>query len=251
MKVSLIISTYNWKEALNVCLKSVQYQSVIPYEVVVADDGSTADVREFIDKMREDFPCTLKHVWHEDKGFRLAKIRNKAIIACEGDYIIQIDGDIIMHSKFIEDHMSVAKPGCFVVGSRVKLSPELSQEILSTTNIKKLSPFVKGLKSRQNSFCIPFFSPFFFTYKSKDYRGGKGCHMAFWKRDIQAINGYNEAYIGYGAEDYDIIYRMLKNGVKKHFLKFKGIQYHIYHKQAEKVGNEALLKELFQKTQVI
>ena len=34
MKVSLVISTYNWKEALGLCLLSVTQQTVIPTEVM-------------------------------------------------------------------------------------------------------------------------------------------------------------------------------------------------------------------------
>ncbi len=40
MKVSLVISTYNWKEALKLCLLSVTKQTLIPTEVIIADDGS-------------------------------------------------------------------------------------------------------------------------------------------------------------------------------------------------------------------
>ena len=99
MKVSLVISTYNWKEALGLCLLSVTQQTVIPTEVIIADDGSRSDTKLLIEEFKNHFPCPI--------------IMNKAFAVCEGDYIIEIDGDIIMHSHFIEDHVTEATPGCF------------------------------------------------------------------------------------------------------------------------------------------
>ena len=75
---------------------------------------------ELIEEFKNHFPCPIKHVWHEDNGWRKCIIMNKAFAVCEGDYIIEIDGDIIMHSHFIEDHVTEATPGCFLVGSRAK-----------------------------------------------------------------------------------------------------------------------------------
>lgn len=79
MLVSLLISTYNWKEALSLCLYSVFAQTVKPAEILIADDGSREDTRQLIDEMREKTDIPIVHVWHEDKGFRLSAIRNRSI----------------------------------------------------------------------------------------------------------------------------------------------------------------------------
>ena len=94
-KSSLIISTYNWPEALRLCLLSVLGQSVLPDEVIIADDGSTGQTADVVEAMRPLFPVKLIHVWQEDNGFQLSKIRNKAIAMSSCDYIIQVDGDLI------------------------------------------------------------------------------------------------------------------------------------------------------------
>ena len=88
MKVSLVISTYNWKEALKLCLLSVTKQTLIPTEVIIADDGSRMDTRLLIEDFQHHFPCPIKHVWHEDDGWKKCVIMNKAFAICEGDYII-------------------------------------------------------------------------------------------------------------------------------------------------------------------
>ena len=99
---SLILATYNWKEALELVLMSVMRQSVKPFEVIIADDGSREDTKALIDEYRKKFDIPLIHVWHEDKGFRLSEIRNKAIKQARGNYIIQIDGDTILHKDFVK-----------------------------------------------------------------------------------------------------------------------------------------------------
>lgn len=75
MLVSLMISTYNWKEALSLCLYSAFAQTVKPCEILIADDGSRDDTKQLIDKMRTKTDIPIVHVWHEDKGFRLSAIR--------------------------------------------------------------------------------------------------------------------------------------------------------------------------------
>ena len=100
-KVSVIVSTYNRPDALEVCLRSLFCQTVLPYEIVIGDDGSGEPTRQLIDKMKAISPVPIIHVWHEDCGFRLAMMRNKSIAATHGDYIIEMDGDIFAHPRFI------------------------------------------------------------------------------------------------------------------------------------------------------
>ncbi|MDE6305135.1 MAG: glycosyltransferase, partial [Muribaculaceae bacterium] len=101
MKVSLIISTYNRPDALSVTLESVRNQSRLPDEVIIGDDGSGADTARVINRFKDGFPVPIIHVWQEDKGFRLAMIRNRSVAAASGDYIIQTDGDVLLHPHFI------------------------------------------------------------------------------------------------------------------------------------------------------
>ncbi|MCI5133362.1 MAG: glycosyltransferase, partial [Candidatus Electrothrix sp. EH2] len=126
MKVSLIITTYNWKEALELSLLSGLQQKLKPIEIIVADDGSRPDTGEMIAKIAAQAPFPLIHSWQENKGFRLSASRNKALAKTSGDYIVLIDGDIIMEKHFIADHIHFARTGCFVQGTRVLLKEELS-----------------------------------------------------------------------------------------------------------------------------
>lgn len=116
MTVSLLVSTYNWPRALYLCLDSVMQQTVLPDEILIADDGSGMATRDVVRHFERISPVPMRHIWHEDRGFRVATIRNKAIAASTCDYIIQIDGDLILERHFVQDHILFAKPGCYVSG---------------------------------------------------------------------------------------------------------------------------------------
>src|ERR1700741_1439606 len=74
-------------------------------------------------------PVPLRHVWHEDRGFRLAEIRNRAIEASAGGYCIFLDGDCVARPSFVAAHRALAEPAHFVTGNRILLSQLLSERI--------------------------------------------------------------------------------------------------------------------------
>ena len=223
MTVSLVISSYNWKEALRLCLLSVTRQTVLPFEVIIADDGSTDGTKEVVDSFQRHSPFPIKYVWHEDQGWRKCVILNKAFALCQGDYVIEIDGDIILHSCFIQDHLSEALPGYYLLGSRAKMNENLSNKLLRSGNYH-LSLFTRGIKRKINILRLPWLTPSFCNHNSE-----RGCNVSFWRKDILNVNGYDESFVGYGYEDIDLFARLSRNGVKRRFVKFKAIEYHVFH----------------------
>jgi glycosyltransferase involved in cell wall biosynthesis len=231
---SLIISTYNWPAALELCLLSVKNQTIYPDEVIIADDGSAQETSALIKRYQENFPVRLVHVWHEDNGFRLATIRNKAIAKAQGDYIIQVDGDIIMHNKFIQDHLDFAKPASFVRASRIYINESVSQTLIAQkkTDIKYYS---SGVTNRLSGMHVPFlWKVFEKKYKSNEPYEIHGCNMAFWKKDAIAVNGYNENFNGWGPEDKEFVVRLLNIGLAKRFIKLGAVAFHVWHKENTK-----------------
>lgn len=224
--VAVVVCTYNWHEALRLCLGSLTKQTRKPDEVIIADDGSTPETRKTIDEFRSRLP--IKHIWQQDEGFRRAMALNKAFSACKSDYIIQVDGDIILGHHFVEDHINEARTGHFLVGSRGKLGRDMTLKMLSTG---KGSPefYSRGLTRRQNTIRMPFLTRFFYNYKQN--RKERGCNMSFWRKDLLSVNGYDNGMVGYGSEDVDLAARLRRNGVYKRFIKFKAIEFHLYHKK--------------------
>ena len=238
-KTSLVISTYNWPEALELCLKSSLRQTVAPAEILVADDGSDERTAQLIARYRVQTSIPIVHVWQEDTGFRVGSIRNKAIARATGAYIIQVDGDVILHPDFVRDHVSVARPGRFVSGSRVLLGPRYSAGLLANRSID-INAWKKDVSNRLNAIRIPWASPVFGRYKPEVTRG---CNMAFWRDDAICVNGYNELIQGWGSEDYEFGSRLWHIGVQHFSLKLSGIVYHIYHNvraRDQAVANQVL-----------
>jgi len=225
---SFIVSTYNWPEALELVLKSIMAQKRLPDEVIIADDGSAPPTRELIKKYQGILSIPLKHVWHKDDGFRKTIVLNMALREAISDYIVQIDGDIILHPYFVADHLDFAEENCWVNGSRVLLDPIKSKEILNTKNID-LSVFTNGITNHLNAIRSPFLRKLLFSGKKLDIKKVRGCNMAYWKSDFEKVNGYNEDIIGWGREDSEFAARLVNNSIYKKNLKFGGIEFHIYH----------------------
>ncbi len=241
---TLVISTYNWPEALDICLRTVARQVSMPDEIIIADDGSTDDTRLLIEQFQASFPVPIIHIWQPDEGFRVAKIRNKAFAKASGDYIIQIDGDVMLERHYIEDHLLLAEHGFFTTGSRVLLSQKLSASILKNkqTSISLFSGgainVLNGLRIRALSHLI-----------AKDYKTKKnsqfyvkGCNMAFWRADLIKVNGYDETFEGWGREDSNLAIYLINAGVYKKFLKLGGVVYHIYHKESSRDREQLNIK---------
>ncbi|HBX47251.1 glycosyltransferase family 2 protein [Limibacterium fermenti] len=246
--IALLISTYNWPEALTLCLESGLRQTVLPNEFIIADDGSGPETKSVVDRFRDETTEQFVHVWHEDKGFRLCHIRNKAIAQAKSDYIIQIDGDVILDKDFIKDHVALRKDNRFVIGSRAMLNKEFSERLLASQTLSSAEEFRRNAKNKMNAKRIPWLTPLFssrYKNRGKYTYYAKGCNMAFWRKSIIEINGYNEDIEGWGAEDSELIARLMMLGEKKLFLKFAGIQYHIWHKFASRdreETNDAILE---------
>lgn len=226
--VALLISTYNWPQALELVLNSVTKQTKMPEEIIIADDGSGEATKEVILSFQQKLNIPIKHVWHEDKGFRKSLILNKAVKEINSEYIIEIDGDIIVHPKFIQDHFNEARKGYFVQGSRAMITEKKANEIL-TSKIINFSFFSSGLYSRFNAIRIPLLTKIFLLDPSNPFHI-KGCNLAFWKRDFIAVNGYYNGFKGWGGEDYEFGARLLHSGIKRKRLKMAALSFHIYHK---------------------
>ena len=228
LNVSLIISTYNWPGALNLCLQSVLHQSVLPNEIIIADDGSKEETRELINSFKEICKIPLIHVWHEDKGFRKTMIMNEAFTKVSYPYIVQIDGDIILHKDFIKDHIRFAQSKSFVSGSRVIIDEKLTKKLIQKKQWK-FSIFTNGLRNRLNGIRIPFLSKFQEHYRQNDIIYVRGCNMAFWKEDLLRVNGYDEEITGWGREDNELAARLINTGICKRVIKFSAIAFHLHH----------------------
>jgi len=249
ISVSLCISTYNSHKALKLCLESILFQTYLPKEILIGDDGSTEETRVIIENFKTKTSIPVYHIWQPDEGFRLAAIRNKCVAAVSNDYIIQIDGDLILYRKFIEDHVRFAKPCTFLCAARSLINKKAASVLENNGNIDW--PYIHSNLNRRNYSIRSIFLATIVYYLKRGINQVKyiqGSNMSFWKKDLLTINGYNEEFIGWGKEDNDLAYRLMLSGSRIRFLKNAAIAFHLEHGDRS-VERFHINVSLFNKTQ--
>lgn len=245
MKITVIVTTYNRPDALKRVLDGLLAQTCLPDEIIVADDGSTLDTRAMLAPYIALQGRSISHVWQKDKGFRAGRIRNKAVLASNGDYLILLDGDCIPEAHFVADHMSLAEKGCFFQGKRVLVHEKQtdsfdhrdSQSILRLIGLALCS----SISNTHHIIRLPFFP----SYKVEKISGIRSCNMGIYKKDLEAINGFNQAFVGWGREDTEFVVRLFKYGLKRKENPFRAICYHLWHPENSRANlaeNDRLLE---------
>ena len=227
--IGLVISTYNWPEALERVLDSALAQSTPPTEILVADDGSGPETAALVRRFAERAGFPIIHVWQEDRGYRLARIRNQAIARASADYLVFLDGDQVLHRHFVRDHLAAARPNTVLRGSRVFLTPAATAQVLDTGRVPRWwSP---GLRKRAAALRVP---PLAWLLGAWRGRGTQGHNLACWRADAVRVNGFEERFEGWGGEDADFVIRLLNAGVRKRRLRFAGVLFHLDHPPASR-----------------
>ncbi|HLM53327.1 MAG TPA: glycosyltransferase, partial [Pseudoxanthomonas sp.] len=101
MNISVIVSTYNAEAWLEKVLRGYAAQTYRHFEVIVADDGSRPTTQALVERCAQGYPVPLRHIWHEDRGYRRQEILNQAILAARHGYILFTDGDCIPRKDFV------------------------------------------------------------------------------------------------------------------------------------------------------
>ena len=238
--MSVIVTTYNRVDALDAVLRSLSRQSDRDFEVIVADDGSDRATAACVAAWQPKLGVPLVHVWHEDRGFRAAEIRNRAILKSRGAYCIFLDGDCLARYDFVAAHRALAERGWFVTGNRALLSPELTARVLRdgiAVERWSLSDwFWQRLRGGINRLSAIIGIPLGPLRKIRRHawRGARSCNLAIWRADFDAVDGFDADYIGWGKEDSDIIVRLIRAGVGRKDGNFATGVVHLWHDEANR-----------------
>jgi glycosyltransferase involved in cell wall biosynthesis len=241
---SLVVTTYNWPEALDLCLRSTLAQSEAPLEIIVADDGSTEETARLVECFRSTAKTPVVHVWQEDLGFRAAASRNRAIAAAKGEYIIIIDGDMLLHRDFVADHSRLARKGTFIQGSRVLLSASNTERRLEAENTS-FSVFEQEVSNRKNALHLPLLAALL-ARPTRELKGIRSCNMSFFRDECIRVNGFNEEFTGWGREDSEFAARLINSGILRRNVRFSAIAAHLWHHENPRQSlphNDRLLEE--------
>ena len=236
--VSVIVTTYNREDALDKVLSALSRQTDRGFEIVVADDGSGPATGALVEDWRSRIGVQLGHVWQADRGFRAAEIRNRAVLACGGDYCVFLDGDCVVRSDFIAAHRRLAEPGWFVTGNRVLLAPDLTSAVLRDGLQPETWSPAEWARQRMcggvNRLSAMLRLPLGPLRKlgSAQWRGARSCNLAVWRCDLDRVDGFDASFCGWGREDSDLLIRLLHSGVRRKDGRFATGVIHLWHPEA-------------------
>ncbi len=251
MNASIIISVYKNVENLKLILESLRIQTKPVSEIIISEDGEDIGMHTFVENY--NWFCSYQHLTQSDDGWRKNRALNRAIIAAKNEWLIFIDGDCVLHPRFVEMHLRYAAPNRILLGKRVKLSPVVSQKMLEgdvSFPFKWWRLFNSGCRYADEGIFIPFC----LSRQLRSTRSLTGCNMSFSREAIMSINGFDEEYIRPAVgEDADIYWRLKANGYEPFSVRNRAIAYHLYHKEnwTEQDENLAIMRRNQQNNQVI
>lgn len=238
MRTEMVISTYNSPRALRLTLLSVTRQTRPPDSICIADDGSGPETKTTIDGLKAEHPdLSLRHVWHEDRGFEKNAILNKAVASSDADLMIFTDGDCLMHPVFVARHVELAHPKRYCCGSLIRLTAAATAGV-TEKDILEGRVFEREWLSDNNTFDRlaarlkagalpkPLASLLEKIYPIR--RTWSGSNASGYRSAILAVNGFDED-MKYGGEDKEFGVRLANFGVKGRHLRFTAPVVHLDH----------------------
>jgi GT2 family glycosyltransferase len=239
-EATLIISVYTNTIALKAVLNSLENQTFQHFDIVVSEDGENAVMKDFLTSY--PFVQSWQHLTQQDLGWRKNRALNRAVLAAKSDYLVFIDGDCVLHPRFMEMHHRYAQEKRILAGKRIKLNENLSQALLNQErnpesiqgylfkNFFKLRKL--GFRFQEEGFFFDPDKPSGLISKLRKMTQLKGCNMSFSRTAILAINGFDEDYTRPAiGEDIDLVWRFKKAGYKLFSLRNLAVQFHLHHKE--------------------
>lgn len=254
-RLSIIVLTYNRSDALLAVLRALALQCTADGEVVIADDGSkpehVAAMNAGLAAMNPPFACPVRHVWHPDVGFTASRARNLGAMASTGDYLIFLDGDCVPNPDFLVQHRRLMETGAFVNGSRVLLSPKLTAQVMSGAAqlpTKTLWDWwLLRLQGHANKWLwmlgARYLPTAWLAAKRRVprfvWKGIRSCNLGVWRKDFEAVNGFDETFAGWGHEDADLVLRLHNAGLMRKNGFWATEVWHLHHPENVR-ANEAV-----------
>jgi len=230
----LVVTTYERPDALARVLAAVAAQSRPPDELVVADDGSGATTASVVARHAAAARYPVHHVWQPHEGFRAGRIRNAAIAQTRCAYVVLLDGDMIAHRELLADHLALARPGHYSQGVRILLDDAATRRALAAGG-ELPGPLAAGVGLARRLYAVR--APALTRLVRRVANGVvavKACNQGFWRDDLLAVNGFDEAITGWGAEDKELCARLDNAGTLRQTLLFAAIAWHLHHPPASR-----------------
>jgi GT2 family glycosyltransferase len=228
----LVVTTHERPDALARVLAGVASQQRPPDELIVADDGSGAATAAVVDRHAAAAAYPVRHAWQSHEGFRAGRIRNVAIALTRCEYVVLLDGDMVVHPQFLADHVGLARRGYYSQGVRIQLDERATNRLLDpATPLPGPTAAGLGITRRSYAVRVPSLARVLRTV-ANGVIAVKACNQGFWREDLEAVNGFDEAMIGWGSEDKELCARLENVGIRRQTLVFAALAWHLSHAPA-------------------
>jgi hypothetical protein len=225
LRPSLIVSTSDNPDALNLVLESICLQTRLPCEVLIADQSTDNQSTLVAGKWSAVLPCPVQIFQPSGDRNSRAPVLNRAVRAATGNYLIFIDGDCLLHRRFIADHCRQARPGTFVQGRRAGVRARFVRRL----SPRSFRPLIWFLQRRSHGLRQGFRRPWP-SVRLNDRRSIHGCNFAVWRDDCFRANGFNEAFDESRHEMVELAERLFNAGLTLRTITGRAIVYHLDHR---------------------
>lgn len=238
MLTTVIAITYNRADYLALTLKSLcRQEHDSEYEIIVGDDGSTDHTEQVVDQCRSESARPIHYIKQEDQGFRKVQLLNRCVREqAGGDLLIFLDCDCIPDMDFVHTYRHHATDNAFYLGGVYALSQLFTETVLTQAATIQIPDLIQQARRSENQKSGAARRVRKRYWKSRLYATLHWRQPKIWggnfavNRDVfEAINGFDENYIGYGQEDSDIRNRMLKGGYLPVCLHTLARTFHLWH----------------------
>ena len=255
MKLSVILNTFNRPQYTRLALHSLKCQSRPPDEVVVSDDGSIDSQLPLLREMAPTLPFRLLFVTQQHNGFQLARCRNNGILVSSGDYLAFMDQDLLLTQGYLATHQQYASSGSFLIPQVIILNEEQTEriepaqiELGDFSSILSTEQLHKNRKQYREDAFYQLARRFRYRTHRPKLKGGL---FSIYRDDILKVNGYDEAYRGWGNEDDDLGRRLYAAAIPGRNPFKNDFAMHMYHEPNHSAGERRNLEYYKQRKQMI
>ena len=229
--VAVLVSSYQRPQHLLRVLHSIDCQVGVDggFEVVVTDDGSTDETQQVVKQFAQRAVYPVRFTTHPHEGFQLARCRNDGVRASTAPYLLFLDGDCMIPPDHLQQHLAHRKSGVAHAGFCVRLDESTSEQIdvpaVRSGAFRRLAPESELRRLARMDRKARLYSFLRHPSKPKLFGGNVGIFRA----DYEAVNGYDENYVGWGCEDDDLRVRLRQSGRRVRSILRWTHTYHLWH----------------------